>query len=165
MLDALDGGAHRGGSRRLKRHESTGHGKRSIGCVGGRALVLLQEGVRRVPRPHNVLAAALGHLNHGVAGDQVDAAAFLDGTELERLAAVQFHAVLLQALARLQDDTYDVGVHTPGARRTFQPGGLAAEPVQVGYGEEAVGVGTVTLMGGVPFLPFLVKGFKRLRCA
>ncbi|MDI2022378.1 hypothetical protein PJL18_02913 [Paenarthrobacter nicotinovorans] len=66
VLDAFDGGTHRGGPRDLERDKGTGHGEGSIGRVRRSALVLTQERVFRVSRTHDVLAAALGNLDHGV---------------------------------------------------------------------------------------------------
>ena len=73
---------------------------------------------------------------------------------------VQFPAVLLQALTRLQDNADDVGLRAPGARGAFQRGGVAAKPVEVGHGEEAVRVGAVALVRRVPLLPVGVEGFE-----
>lgn len=88
--------------------------------------------------------------------------ALLDGPEFQGRPGfgVQFPAVPPQAVARLQDHADDVGLHAPSTRGTFQRSGFAAEPMQVGHREEAVRVGPVLLVGGVPFLPVGFEGLE-----
>ena len=73
-------------------------------------------------------------------------------------AAVQLPAVAQQAFAGLQNHRDGVVLHAPDARNAVEPGGFRTQPVQVGDGEEAVGVGAAALMRGVPLLPFGGEG-------
>ena len=66
---------------------------------------------------------------------------------------VQFLPVAKDAFACPQNQADDVVLDAPGARRAVQAGGRGIEPVQVGDGEEAVGVGAVAFVRGMPVRP------------
>ena len=71
---------------------------------------------------------------------------------------VQFLPVAEDAFACPQNQADDVVLHAPGAGRAVEAGGLSAEPVQVGDGEEAVRVRALAFVRGVPFGPVRGEG-------
>ena len=76
---------------------------------------------------------------------------------------IQFLPVAEDAFAGPQNQADDVVLHAPGAGRAVEARGLSAEPVQVGDGEEAVRVGAVAFVRGVPCGPVRGEGFADRR--
>ncbi len=163
VLDALDGGAHRSGARLVKRHERTGHSELRVRLVGRRSRVLNQQRVFRVPRPDNILSASLGQFDHGVPGREVDSRPFGNGPEGDGTAGparVQLLPGPEQAFAGAKNHADVVVLNTPGARHALQDGGRGAQPVEMRDGQEAVRIGAVPFVGGVPLLPGGSEGFS-----
>ncbi|GDY68551.1 hypothetical protein SAV14893_079440 [Streptomyces avermitilis] len=104
-----------------------------------------------MPGTDDVVSAALGHLDHGVAPDRGDAAALREHPEA--VLAADGGSVHDQFLTLVEDHDDPVGAGRPGARSLREALRLAAEPVQTGDREEPVRVGELCLLPGVPLLP------------
>ena len=122
-----------------------------------------------MPGPHDIAAAAFGELDHGMTGAGIlhaQVEPFALGNRAEEHGGsgpvgVQFLPVAKDAFACPQNQADDVVLYAPRARRAVQAGGCGIEPVQVGDGEEAVGVGAVAFVRGVPVRP---SPRRRIRC-
>jgi hypothetical protein len=114
---------------------------------------LQPERVLRVPRPDDVEAAALGHLDHGVAEGREDAAAL--GQDAEVVPPGDRPAVDGQALTGRQVDHDAVRAGVPLARRVGEALPLGGEEVQARDSQEAMRVGQPALVLTVPALPLL----------
>jgi hypothetical protein len=153
VLQAFDGGADGDVAGHVERHESAGAHPVVVRLVRRYAAELQPQRIVRVPGPDDVEAAALGHLDHGVAGLGVDAAPLADHPE--RVPPGHGDAVDGQRLPVGQVGDHAVRPGRPFAGRVGEAPGGAGEEVQAGDGQEPVRVGQLTFVLGVPLRPGL----------
>lgn len=153
MLEALDRCAHGHRARLLEGQVAAGQYPARVRFVCGSAGEGDPERVVGVTRAQDVVPAALGDLDHRVAGRDVEARPL--GDHPEAVPPADPNPVDGELLALGQVHDHPVGGTRPCARRVLEPAGLLVQPVQTGDGQEPVRVGQHPLMRLVPLLPLL----------
>jgi len=108
-------------------------------------------------RPQDVVAAPLGHLEHGVAPDDHDAASLGDDPK-PVLHAPHRAPVDDQFLCSSEANGRSVLAGPPLSQRVWVALRRPREPVQTGDGEESVRVRKPGLHVAVPLFPFTCEG-------